>query len=349
MLYNQPYGITDTNAAYINGNPSTGTMGSIPPASAIEFDQREIVAVIQYAANLGLIDYANQVCQQPSNADLQQLLKAIYGMINVNKLTTPKTYYVNTSTGNDTFDGLTPTTAFQTIQRAVNQASIYNLNGFNITINVADGTYGQVSLPAINGTGLIALYGNLSIPGNCIIHANQGPALKFIGGPYLVAGFRLEADTSDPVGGYPAAGMWVGNMSSVQVNINNSAMEFGFCNDMHMSASGGVIAIDGGTTIRICGNAKWHLYSAGGATIYCGNIPVFPTLVIPAAQTVQSFALATQTGNLNVVYNSISGKTNITGQTYSAGLNGVINTNGAGANYYPGTVAGAVGSGGQYV
>ena len=32
MQYNQPYGVTDTNAPYINGNPTTGTMGSSRPA-----------------------------------------------------------------------------------------------------------------------------------------------------------------------------------------------------------------------------------------------------------------------------------------------------------------------------
>ena len=37
MQYNQPYGISDPNAAYINGNPTTGTMGSIPPAASIEY------------------------------------------------------------------------------------------------------------------------------------------------------------------------------------------------------------------------------------------------------------------------------------------------------------------------
>ena len=65
MKYNQPYGITDPNAAYINGNPTTGTMGSIPPAASIEYPQREIVALIAAA---GLT---------PDNADLAQVLKAI--------------------------------------------------------------------------------------------------------------------------------------------------------------------------------------------------------------------------------------------------------------------------------
>jgi hypothetical protein len=65
MKYNQPYGVSDPNAAYINGNPSTGQMGSIPPAESIEYPQREIVNVITES---GLT---------PDNADLTQLSKAI--------------------------------------------------------------------------------------------------------------------------------------------------------------------------------------------------------------------------------------------------------------------------------
>jgi hypothetical protein len=65
VLYNQPYGVSDPNAAYINGNPSTGTMGSIPPAASIEFPQREIVNTIADAGLTG------------TNADLHQLAKAI--------------------------------------------------------------------------------------------------------------------------------------------------------------------------------------------------------------------------------------------------------------------------------
>jgi hypothetical protein len=67
MLYNQPYGVSDPNAAYINGNPSTGTMGSIPPAASIEFPQREIVNLI---SDTGLT---------PTNSDLHQLGKGIQG------------------------------------------------------------------------------------------------------------------------------------------------------------------------------------------------------------------------------------------------------------------------------
>ena len=43
MKYYQPYGNGDANAPFINGNPAAGIQGSIVPAGAVEFPQREIV------------------------------------------------------------------------------------------------------------------------------------------------------------------------------------------------------------------------------------------------------------------------------------------------------------------
>jgi hypothetical protein len=42
----QPYGITNPDAPYINGDPSIARQGSIPPAAAFEHPMRELVAII---------------------------------------------------------------------------------------------------------------------------------------------------------------------------------------------------------------------------------------------------------------------------------------------------------------
>lgn len=65
MLYNQPFGQANVNAPYINGNPESGQSGSIPPAAAIEYPQREIINALLAA---GLV---------PTNNDLTQLTQAI--------------------------------------------------------------------------------------------------------------------------------------------------------------------------------------------------------------------------------------------------------------------------------
>src|SRR5262252_9003251 len=65
MRYQAPYGVLDPNAGYINGDPSIGRAGSIPPAAAFEQPMREIVQCI---TGCGIT---------PSDADLQQLWKAL--------------------------------------------------------------------------------------------------------------------------------------------------------------------------------------------------------------------------------------------------------------------------------
>jgi hypothetical protein len=82
MMYNQPWDQpTNPNAPYIDGNPAAGIQGSIVPAYSIEYDQREIVEVINRAHLRGYHDYSGAACAAPSNSDLQQLRKALEGFL----------------------------------------------------------------------------------------------------------------------------------------------------------------------------------------------------------------------------------------------------------------------------
>jgi hypothetical protein len=63
MLYNQPYGDV-ADAPYINGDPSIGRAGSIPPAAAIEYPQRELV---NFISDSGI---------SPTNSDIRQVSKS---------------------------------------------------------------------------------------------------------------------------------------------------------------------------------------------------------------------------------------------------------------------------------
>lgn len=68
MKYNAPPG-DDLDAPYVDGNRSAGIKGSVVPASAVEYPQRELVHLIEFA---GLT---------PDNADLEQVRKAIQALI----------------------------------------------------------------------------------------------------------------------------------------------------------------------------------------------------------------------------------------------------------------------------
>lgn len=59
----------EPNAAYVNGDPATGTEGSIPPAEAFEHHLRELVHLIEYSG------------QTPDHTDLEQVRKAIQALI----------------------------------------------------------------------------------------------------------------------------------------------------------------------------------------------------------------------------------------------------------------------------
>lgn len=65
MKYVQPFGVSDPNASYVNGDPSQARKGSIPPAAVFENPQREVVAVISKSQFV------------PDDADLLQLTKSV--------------------------------------------------------------------------------------------------------------------------------------------------------------------------------------------------------------------------------------------------------------------------------
>ncbi len=65
MKYIQPFGISDPDGSYVNGDPSIGREGSIPPAAVFEHPEREIVNTI-------LKSMIN-----PDGGDLYQLTKAV--------------------------------------------------------------------------------------------------------------------------------------------------------------------------------------------------------------------------------------------------------------------------------
>lgn len=76
--------IGDLNRPYIDANPAYGIEGSIPPAPAIEYPMREILAVIEGA---GIV---------PDGKDLTQLLQAITLIAEANTIDESMPTYVST-------------------------------------------------------------------------------------------------------------------------------------------------------------------------------------------------------------------------------------------------------------
>jgi len=88
VRYSQPFGTPAPPEGqyprYINGDPITGTEGSIPPATAFDEDQIEILNVIESVRALGLIGAPGP----PSHGDLTQLWQAINAFFNKQYITT---------------------------------------------------------------------------------------------------------------------------------------------------------------------------------------------------------------------------------------------------------------------
>ncbi len=256
-------------------------------------------------------------------------------------LTANLSLYVNAATGNDSNNGTTAGTAFATIQKAVSQAQKLNLNGNTVTINVADGTYtGPVTLGALNG-GNCRIIGNVANPAACVVTQPTGPSFMATANLWVVSGFKVSTiaeSTFAPGCGFYAAA------NGAQINVSN--VEIGACvGPMFFATGGGNISITG--NFKITGGAPIALHASvsGIITINAGYNVV---LDIPANVSIPSFANVYDLGVISGRFLSVTGAGVVTGQRYNATRNAVIDTNGAGANHFPGTTAGTTTTGGQY-
>lgn len=263
-------------------------------------------------------------------------------------LSAPRTYYVNDSTGLDTNDGLTVSTPFRTISRAAALSGTFNLNGFVLTIIVADGSYSQAYFGPTNGSGNIDVIGNAATPANCVITNPTGSAvIVAAGGMVDFTGFTFISSGATAVDG--GAGIW----ASGSATINVTGCRFGACKGAYIASSfGGFVTVNGAINIAGDLDASASIWPGAAFFGFAGfirtNPAVLPALTIQSAVTGSFFAHSGSSATLNLKFSSITNPGNFTGKKYFALLNGIINTTTADVNYLPGTIAGTTQSGGQY-
>jgi len=261
-------------------------------------------------------------------------------------------FYVNGATGNDTYDGTAAVVGgghgpFQTIQRAVAQTQLYNMNGYDQNIFVADGSYtGPVNLPQTNGAGAVNIIGNVNVPANCQVTSTgaQGSAFAQTGGNYYVTGFRLASGATGDYGfGASGGTVLLGNL------------QFGPCGLAHIAASnsGTQITLNAGAQITIetgANTSVGHIWLAANAGLNVPNPPGpsgYPKVTINGSVSLGTWVTANQLGQVQLVYNTITGAANVTASKFNATLCGIIQTLGGGTSYYPGNTAGATSLGGE--
>lgn len=262
-------------------------------------------------------------------------------------LSAPRTYYVNGETGNDNNTGLTAGAAFATLQKAVDAIARFDLNGFNVTVICADyQSYAPVVLKRLGGSGTVEFRGNIAAPASCRIHAVTGAAVTAMESGYVFNGFRASSAGAVAGAGAPSTGFWVGNNATLAIR----NIELGACATSHMAADNGVLQILDGI-LRISGSAPVVFDAVKGGVIANYSIYMNPQLdiTIAAAVTVTDFVRANVGSLVQLRYNSLSGAGNVAGRRYNAAGNSVVATSGGGASYWPGTIPGALTTGGQYL
>ena len=235
------------------------------------------------------------------------------------------------TTGSDANNGLASGTPFLTIQHAINVVQSLDLNGFTVTIQLADGTYtaGAIVSGAFTGSGTVIINGDSSTPSNVIISAatcfnvNNGGIITIQNCKLVSTANALQAATGGII--YTGVGIVFGAATTAHIYADD----------------GGRIIVNGNYTIN--GGAAAHLSCtflseislSSGITVTVSGTPAFSA----------AFAVAQ---NATIAAQGISFSGSATGTRYSAFLNGVIFTNGGGSSYFPGSLAGTTTTGGQY-
>jgi hypothetical protein len=262
-----------------------------------------------------------------------------YGQTSTNKkLLANTTLYVNQSLGSDSNDGSANVSgkALATIGKAVLIAWAYGPSPFTITIQVSANTYNESVVPPgyagpnviINGSGTGATF------------VNGGASAAFlVSGPNTLTVQNVTASNTGTVNSYV-----FGASSGASLNTSNT-QSTSVLGSVFASLYGATVVPQNHTFSGSCGECFGSSYGGGialGQTTF-----TFST----AISCSQGTCVANANGIIAVNNTNPPTFVNpsfVSGFKYNCQLNGVVNTNGLGFNFFPGSVAGTTGTGGQY-
>lgn len=265
-------------------------------------------------------------------------------------LTAPMAYYVNPATGSDSNNGLTAATPFATIQKAFNEMATWTNTGFTFSIYLADfvgGFYAPATALPINGSGDCRVIGNDNNPERVVIYntatSTNNNALILNAG-YHVTGVKLQSNN----------GAGIVHSAPGTAVINN--IDFGPCGSNHIQMWGGAALVFYGAPpfvnpfIRISGSAGIaHLNMTGNCLIF-NESDVNPPLdyIIANSVSLPQFAFVQANSTCALTYRSLTNGGFVTGAKFNLSGNSVIDVQGRGINFYPGTSPGYVEPGSVY-
>lgn len=259
-----------------------------------------------------------------------------YGFSGPIKLGAATTYYVRTD-GNDSNDGSANDAAhaWLTLQNAVNyiQNNLY-LNGYNVTVQVGDGTYtGAVNITGDPpGAGAITINGNSGDHNAVILTFTSGTGTVIMQNVKKWNFQSLQIASSSTC----AYGIYASNYTVVGLN----GVNFGACVTGHMFANQHSAISIGGAYV-IAGNAPYHMIARLQSTIISG------VAITVTGRTFSSVFISSYHASTVSLENATWTGT-FTGQRYEIARLGLLDTAGQATTWIPGSVGGTTATGGIY-
>jgi hypothetical protein len=231
-------------------------------------------------------------------------------------------------------------------------------SAFDAIINDFDfkGTSSGPTRAVINMAASTTDTTGIHIAGHAFVGAQGGAAVKILGGSGAKVtttgtdALAFDCNTQVQIQGVELSTVTSGDCIHCELGAQVyilSSVTFGACAGSHMSVNtGGRIYRNANYTVS--GNATTaHMLGQGSAGAITGS---GLTITVSANITVGFWALMSNASCLVATTETYSlGAFTVTGKRYEADNLALISTNGGGANYFPGTVAGTTSGGGQYV
>jgi hypothetical protein len=246
-----------------------------------------------------------------------------------------RSYFVNASTGNNNNDGRTVTTPFATIQAAVEAVAKIDCGGFNVVIEVADGTYAEtVSLRNTVGVASntsLTIRGNTTTPANCTVRGFSASSLQVV---WNLNGFRTDNASN------------ITHLNCIGSVLRVSNWNFGTAGSaphmlVYFSSQLTIL-----TNYTISGNAATHINILGLSFVDISN----RTITVTNTPTISFYIIISQLSYCYLYGNTWSAQ--ITGTRYSAATNSIFFVNSATPNTYmalAGNVNGSAATGAQVI
>lgn len=253
-------------------------------------------------------------------------------------LAADRIYYVATTGSNVSNTGLSPSSAFLTIQHAVDiiQRTI-DAQGFTIFILVGPGTYTtptSISSPVPDLNVAIIIVGDTTTPSNCFIHTTGANCFSIDQGARVqISGFKLQTTTSGDciaVNNHSICNFaqieFAGALASQCISINNYSI-------VHCTGN-----------ITISGSADAFIHQPSPSIFLCEAV----TITLVGIPTFAHYFIGMR-GHSYALINTATFVGTALGSPFTAHFGAVLDCEGQPTNYLPGHVPGDVSGGGVYI